>query len=247
MIDSFRNYIEGKSIAIVGPAEYMTSSGLGLDIDSHDIVVRINRSIELCDDYKDDIGQKTDVLYSCLIEKSANAGKINPNELKKKGIKYICVPPKSSIKGFAKDNTISDYASIKKLSMLSNLFSTRIIDYKLNNSIAEKIMCRPNTGYLAIFDILNCNPEQLSIYGFSFYLDGFMKGCKSGVEKEENMTEAQYTDKCFNSTRHIQKNMWLYAKKTLLNHKKVKLDDNLKLILSLDRFDRNDYNKKRRK
>ena len=106
-------------------------------------------------------------------------------------------------------------------------------------------MCRPNTGYLAIFDLLAHKPEKLSIYGFSFYLDGFMKGCKSGIEAEQNMTEEQFSRKCFNSKRHVQKNMWSYAKKSLLDNKKIKLDDTLKLILELKEFSVESYNKQK--
>lgn len=245
---NFNDYIRSKKVAIVGPAEYMTGCNLGQEIDSHDVVVRINRSIELCEKYKDDIGERTDILYSCLIEKSANAGKINPDSYKSLGIEWVCIPPKSSIQGIAVDNSISEYASNSKLIKLKEVVKTRVVDYKLNNKIANKIMCRPNTGYIAIFDLLNSNPSQLSIYGFSFYLDGFMKGCKSGIEQEANMTEIQYTDKCFNSGRHIQKNMWNHAKESLLFHKKVKLDRHLKIILELDYFDRNLYiNKKKEK
>ena len=62
-----------------------------------------------------------------------------------------------------------------------NKINTRIIDAQLNNSVAREVSCRPNTGYLAIFDILAHSPSKLSIYGFSFYLDGFIKNTKAGI------------------------------------------------------------------
>ena len=40
---NFRKLIEGKTVAIVGPAEYLMGSGYGNKIDEHDIVVRVNR------------------------------------------------------------------------------------------------------------------------------------------------------------------------------------------------------------
>ena len=40
---SYLKFIEGKTVAIVGPAQYMMGKNLGEEIDNHDIVVRINR------------------------------------------------------------------------------------------------------------------------------------------------------------------------------------------------------------
>ena len=64
--------LKDKIVAIVGPAKYMMSSNLGDEIDKCDTVIRINRSYESIDSYSKDIGSRTDILYSCLIEKSAN-------------------------------------------------------------------------------------------------------------------------------------------------------------------------------
>ena len=88
------------------------------------------------------------------------------------------------------------------------------------------------------------NPKSLSIYGFSFYLDGFISGQKSGVEKEKNCTEQEFADMAFNSKRHVQKNMWQYAKNTLLDNKKVILDSKLKQILELNSLDRKLFKEK---
>ena len=104
--------------------------------------------------------------------------------------------------------------------------------------MAKKVQCRPNTGFLAIYDLLNFNPSTLSIYGFSFYLDGFIPGCKSGVEKEKNVTEDEFATMAFNSKRHVQKNMWQYAKDTLRNNPSVKLDSVLEVILNLEKLDK---------
>ena len=78
----FEDYIKDKSIALVGPASYMVGSGHGNEIEQHDVVIRLNRGIELVENYPNDIGTRTDVLYSCLIEKPGNAGPYQPMELR---------------------------------------------------------------------------------------------------------------------------------------------------------------------
>ena len=42
----YKRTIEGKTVALVGPAKYMQGTNYGKEIDSHEIVVRINRGKE---------------------------------------------------------------------------------------------------------------------------------------------------------------------------------------------------------
>ena len=65
-----------------------------------------------------------------------------------------------------------------------------------------------------------------------------MPECKNGIEEEISLTEAQFVNKCFNSKRHNQKNMWTHAKNTLVKNESVKLDKTLQLILSLPHLDK---------
>tara|TARA_R110002124_G_scaffold245543_3_gene410719 strand:- start:2242 stop:2979 length:738 start_codon:yes stop_codon:yes gene_type:complete len=230
----YSDFIKNKSVAIVGPAQYMMGKKLGEEIDKHDIVVRINRSIESCSQFGIDIGKKTDILYSCMIEKPENAGEIDIEDLINRNIHFVCIPPRSSMRGIASSPIqISEYASHDKLKDVKEKINTRIIDLELNNDIAMQVNCRPNTGYLAIFDLLASKPKKLSIYGFSFYLDGFIKDTKQGIT---GMSEKDYALKCFNSKRHVQSNLWSYAKKTLVNNKNVYLDKTLEKILMMEFF-----------
>ena len=239
----FKALIQDKKVALVGPAAYMVGTKLGREIDEHDVVVRINRGVELIDDHGVDIGTKTDVLYSCLIEKFANAGNINPSLLKENGVKYIVAPPHSDFKGLAHRTVFHELVDIKKVEALQKLIPIRIIDHVFHTQLAQRVSCKPNTGFLAIYDLLMLNPSQFSIYGFSFYLDGFIPGCKTGVQEEQNLTEEQFAEKCFNSKRHVQKNMWEFAKQTLLFNDMIVLDPTLRKILELDALDRSVFKK----
>ena len=57
---SFRDYIRGKSIAIVGNASSEIGKGSGGEIDSYDVVIRFN-NFSLEEQYNDDYGRRTDV------------------------------------------------------------------------------------------------------------------------------------------------------------------------------------------
>jgi len=238
----FKNFLKDKKVALVGPAKYMTNQKLGKEIDEHDVVVRLNRGYELVQDYYTDIGRKTDVLYSCLIERAGNAGKLDPESLKNKyGVEYIVAPPESDFSGISHSTVLHYLVDRDKIKDIKKLIPVRIVDHKFHTVLAKKVNCKPNTGFMAIYDLLLQQPSSLSIYGFSFYLDGFMEGCKSGIQGEEGKTENQFAEKCFVSKRHVQKNMWEFCKKTLLNNPQIILDPTLKNILQLETFSKEQF------
>jgi len=59
----FYDYLKGKRIIMVGPAPYLEGRGLGKEIDSYDVVIRINHGIVLAKTNPEDYGSKTNVLY----------------------------------------------------------------------------------------------------------------------------------------------------------------------------------------
>lgn len=236
--DEFQNLIRNKSVALVGPAKYMEGSGLGPEIDAHDIVIRVNRGIDSIEDHSEDIGSKTNVLYSCLISTRQHGGTIELERFKKHNIELIIAPPDSDFRGRSRKKQFHGMVDRNKVAQISKEIPVEIADPKFHDRLAVKVNCKPNTGYMAIQHLLSLEPNSLSIYGFSFYLDGFIEGQKSGVEKEKGCTEQEFADMAFNSKRHIQVNMWRHAKNTLLNNDRVFLDPTLKTILELDTFSR---------
>jgi hypothetical protein len=242
---NYSDFIKDKTVAIVGPAKYMENLSLGEEIDDHDLVVRINRSIETIDTYHDNIGSMADILYTCLIETAQNAGRLNVDELVGKyKVKYVCVPPVSDMKGVSTQTQIHPMANPKTVKSIKKNIPFRVVDHEFHTSLAENVDCRPNTGFLAIYDLLRFQPKRLSIYGFSFYLDGFISGCKDGIEKEKGVTAEEFGHMAFVSKRHVQKNMWEYAKKTLIDNPRVRLDRVLEKILRLDNLSKDEFYEK---
>ena len=79
----YLDFLSGKKVALVGPAEYLTKLNTGEYIDSFDVVVRVNRGTEVIDKYFNSIGKRTDILYNCLIKSPDNGGDIKVEEYKK--------------------------------------------------------------------------------------------------------------------------------------------------------------------
>ena len=249
--DEYLELIKGKSVAIVGPAAYMKDSELGEEIDAHDLVVRINRSIETTKQYPKDVGTKCQILYSCLIETAQNAGKINVHELRDDyGVEFVVAPPESDIKGVSRQTNLHYMVNKETVSNLMSLMPLRVVEASFHTALAEHVDCRPNTGFMAIYDLMQQQLKSLSVYGFSFYLDGFIPGCKSGIVEEKGMTEEEFATAAMNSKRHVQINMWNFAKKTIFPGSVLKpyeegiyLDPTLRKILSMQEFSRQEFHR----
>ena len=219
--DNYAEIIRDKTIALVGPASYLENSKWGKEIDSYDLVIRINRGIELIDNYSSDIGLRTDILYSCLIEDPENAGIIDPILFSEKyNLKFICTTPFSNLKSFFNKNDIHPMADKDKFKTLSKLIPSRIISHRYWESFSKELETRPTTGYISIFDILKFRPKKIKIFGFSFYSTGILKGYKKGTKYKEET----FHDVALRSKRHNHRKMFDYAKNILLNDARVELD-----------------------
>jgi len=71
---------KGKKVALVGNAESLLSQDKGSDIDSHDIVCRINLGPNLCGTKSH--GNKTDVLFFSMPEWATDDDKLNSTVIK---------------------------------------------------------------------------------------------------------------------------------------------------------------------
>lgn len=61
-----KSQIKNKTVALVGNAQSLTESNHGAEIDSHDVVCRINRGPDLCG--SDSHGNRTDILFFSMPE-----------------------------------------------------------------------------------------------------------------------------------------------------------------------------------
>jgi hypothetical protein len=142
-----KDYIENKSVAIVGNAMSLFDGNFGKDIDSHDIVIRLNRAAMLINrfDSKKSHGTKTDIWIFWSVREY---------------YKYF--------------DTKSDIVKIHAghQHRTSNLI--RLVDFvypeDLYVRLKEKAGPRknPTTGFIAIDYVLHCKPLLLSVYGFDW-------------------------------------------------------------------------------
>ncbi len=223
---NYLNFLKDKKVIIVGPAESLLERGDGQFIDSFDVVVRVNRGIEPTLKNSKKLGSRTDILYNCMLEKEDNGGIIDLNLLKYKKVKFVSYHSQVSYEGKA-EPIKPHHLDNNKLLAMNSFLKTHMIDHNFYNSISFKVNCRPNTGYIAIFDLLFHDVKQLYITGYTFYMDGFMKGYKDHLNNE-------FITKCYTSKRHIQKNLFEFLKKKSKEDNRIKPDPILTKILTLE-------------
>ena len=65
LIEDIATLLDGKNVIIVGPSSNVLSDCSGIDVDSYDIVVRVNSHQEHLKKHKE-MGKRTDISYHCM-------------------------------------------------------------------------------------------------------------------------------------------------------------------------------------
>jgi len=141
-----KQWFEGKSVAVIGNAMYLFEKEYGKEIDSHDVVVRLNKAAMLYDrmDAEKSHGKRTDIWMFW-----------NTTEYKK----YF---PKVNVKKMHMGHQSRNPSNLG------------LVDHFYPNDLYKKLKkeagkhSNPTTGLMALDYITSCNPKSVSIYGFDW-------------------------------------------------------------------------------
>jgi hypothetical protein len=193
-------------------------------IEQYDTVVRLNRSVEMLEQLKKYVGARTDVLYHCIdIAPEQGNFDYSLEEWKNKGIKHVRIPYPPVNFHYMKNINVFQYKNKSKI------MDNSIIDIDLYSRIKDECgNTSPNTGTIAIIDILNNSPKTLHISGLTFlkgeklYVDGYRDMINS-----EDLVRKQ-NSKYKNHSIDLQVN---FLKKELKNYDNITYDDEVKQII----------------
>lgn len=143
----------GKTVAIVGPAPHIAELEQADHINSFDVVVRVNNALPIPDAIKRTTGDRCDVLY---VRRKRNGMSEAWHSLKEIRVKTNVL--------WNSDVDLRDYKPFKE--------KIKIVDPEHYYALKRKLGCVPNTGFMAIADILAEQPAKLYITGFTFYQTG---------------------------------------------------------------------------
>jgi hypothetical protein len=238
--ESIRNFFKGKRVAIIAPSPSVRETANGSEIDKYDIVVRINKNWKYSLELNKYVGSRTDIVYNCINPDPECGGNIDFDYVKN-NLKYIAVSipiinDESHRDAMFHNNTvINNY--IQFITNNNNRVKYYIVNKNLYNTYDNILKSRPNTGFMAILDILSYDIKELYIKGFTFFRDGYLSNYRNTVfgEKTDEKSSASKVNsiiqKCGNHDIDKQINLFkkiYYSKKSI-----IKIDPAMKRILDI--------------
>lgn len=211
--DNYTKYLKNKSVIIVGPAEHVNN---GKFIDSHDVVIRLNKGLKLCEK-PEKYGSKTNVMY--FADHHSYNG-LTKEDLKKLNFMKFQFPDADN-KDYFYPLGPKEYEGYKTIPFSNTILRTdkSYLDFE------KEIQTRPNTGTLAIWDILKYPIKSLYITGITFsttpYSDKYYKNKKMAMLSNNSKIIGT----------HNLENMAKYCEKKVLSNSKVSFDIEFKKAL----------------
>jgi hypothetical protein len=224
----YYNFLKDKKVCIVGPAPHLIDSNKSEFIESYDIIVRLNRSFPVSKKREKDIGKRTDIFYNCLNPEPDSGGSLNL-DLIKNNVKYLSMPY-PDIFPFNID--------IARFNYFNNNYNIpfHIMDLETYKIVSSEMGTRPNTGVLAIIDILSYPVKELYVTGISFFRGGYDIEYRDKVDgikvKDQKHSEQLALDRMRRSGNHTQEGQIQYIKKIFKSDDRFKGDEIFEKIMN---------------
>ena len=163
-------YLAGKRVVLVGPAASLLGRGLGDEIDSYDVVVRLNLASPVPAGRRADVGSRTDVLYHVLY---------SANHLKQLGRQHtaeeVAAWQTDGVRFLVTRHELHN-ERVRRIRPLLGDLPLLLIPERFKAQVAHHAQSNPNTGTLAIAHLLAHPVASLHVAGFDFYESGYYEG-----------------------------------------------------------------------
>jgi hypothetical protein len=233
--DNLLRLVEGKRVAVIGPAPYLIGKNNGATIDKYDIIIRIN-SFSVPDNVTIDYGSRADIMFHNFgtpwmnLLKTKISDKPNKfSELKMLGC--LAIKSTHSETNFMswEDGYISDVVKNSDSINTNNVpfYWIGVKDYKKLHSI---IGCEPYQGVLSLAVLIKYPIKELFVSGFTFYQgDTSFKSLYYDGYRNDNTR--------FNGAPHgkgsIEKSISFVKNLVQENDKVLNLDPEIKRIIKI--------------
>ncbi len=159
-------FLEGKSVAVVAPGAHIKGSNQRELIDSHDVVVRLNRGFPVQAGVIEDVGNRTDILYHIM---TGHAGSITTDE-------KILDRAVAEVKFIVSVHPRNDSYVTSFENRINGRTGFEAVPLSLRQFIRARVRSMPNCGVIAIAHLLSQPIKSLYLTGFSFYETGYYVG-----------------------------------------------------------------------
>lgn len=202
------DYLKGKDVAMVGPAPNLVGSGMGPEIDSYDVVCRVNNSFIINNEMVLDYGIKKDILFNSGSELGLQV--LEEVWAQWQGVHHIVLPGIHQHYGKGHETVLEGMQRVNMNGI--PIFQPKqawFFDWQKKID-KEKKWNFLNTGLSSIRLLLDFEINSLTVYGFTFYRGGkgYVKHQDDLLKKivEENPTIGyQYSPNGASHQQHKQR------------------------------------------
>ena len=187
------NYLKGKKVILVGPAEYLEGQGRGNEIDEYDVIIRMNLGCPVPEELKGDLGSRTDVLYHVVMGQTHVKHRPDLFSLhtkkevmswKNDGVKWLVSKRSTKVKRVG---------HLKKI--VGNLIPFIVVPSKIMDALTKALMSNPNMAPVVVAHVLEADIESLKIIGCDFFKTGYHVGY--GGFSEEQAKKGANSSTCW--------------------------------------------------
>lgn len=207
--DSYSDYLRGKNVILVGPADHVDNSEY---IDSFDVVVRLNKGLNIVKN-TNKYGYKTNIIYMADTGSynTLNSEEINNLDFIK--FQFPDVSDNELLKPPTKD-VQNDYKTIP--------FSDKILRCnKKYLDFEQELQSRPFIGTVAIWDLLQYDIKSLYITGITFAKTKYSDDYNGG---QQNQNIINNINNGIIGSHNIN-NMIQWAKENVITDSRVSYDE----------------------
>ncbi len=176
---SYRELLTGKRVVLVGPAQHTIGLKKGAEIESFDLVVRLNFQWPVAKDVESDLGSRMDILYHCCNGDFP--------------IERLLVPELRNAKFVLAEQGVH---SRRLARHCDGIGVPCLYTSDLYHELKNKLGAPPSTGLIALTDILSHDVSELRVIGMTFgrtsYYPGYLgRGAQGGVWQHDFSAEAK--------------------------------------------------------
>lgn len=227
---TFREFVEGKSVALIAPSAHVMGTRQRELIESHDLVARINRGFPVPPQLVPDIGDRTDILFH-LLNVHIAASEHEFAQCVGKVRFVVSVHPHGH-------NYTTRFQRINR-----GRIPFEAIPTSTRQAVRMQVRKSPNAGIIAITHMLDQPIKDLYLTGFGFYEYGYYTGyggrdarqakaMKGGQSGHDQNSQKAYVKRLLASTT-IPVTMDETMRRILGNHQSPK--DQMRTIAELPR------------
>jgi hypothetical protein len=166
---AYRSFVGGKRAIIVGPSGRVTGCGRGAEIDTYDLVVRMNNGLQSLEAMAQDVGSRCDILYhnEKLEENPLDAG-----AMRRAGVQWVASVHNRASRVSSHPGAFNEFTGKFVRWCDRNRFDRHIPCYETYDRLSRQVG-HPGAALSAVCDLLRHDVGSVTTWGVDLHASGY--------------------------------------------------------------------------